>query len=207
MFGFWANLSTQDVLLQIKEDILNKIPKAGKNIIMALDVKGAFDNVSHGAIMEGLNKTNCRKKVHDYVRALLSKHTVTVGLGDLRSDTFDTPNKGTLQGSVISPILFNITMIGLAQKLNEIEDIQHAMYADEITVWVTQGSLGQKEEKLQKAPTCVEQFVKERDLACSTEKSEILRIGRNTTKENIEVYLEGQVITEKDIIRILGMYI
>ncbi|XP_075543784.1 putative nicotine oxidoreductase [Dermacentor variabilis] len=132
MFGFRANLSTQDVLLQIKEEILNKIPKAGGNVIMALDVKGAFDNVSHGAIMEGLNKTNCGKRVHDYVREFLSKRTATVGLGDLRSDTFDTPNKGTPQGSVISPILFNIAMIGLAQKLNEIEGIQHAMYADDI---------------------------------------------------------------------------
>ncbi|XP_070385528.1 putative nicotine oxidoreductase [Dermacentor albipictus] len=137
---------------------------------MALDLKGAFDNVSHGAIMEGLNKTNCGKRVHDYVRAFLSKGAVTVGLGDLRSDTFDKPNKGTPQGSVISPILFNIAMIGLAQKLNEIEGIQHAMYAGDITVWVNQGSLGQKEEKLQKAATCVEQFVKERGLACSTKK-------------------------------------
>ncbi|XP_072143557.1 putative nicotine oxidoreductase [Dermacentor andersoni] len=166
MFGFRANLSTQDVLLQIKEAILNKISKAGENIIMALDIKGAFDNVSHRAIMEGLNKTNCSKRVYHYVRALLSKRTATVGLGDLRSDILDTPNKGTPQGSVISPILFNIAMIGLAQKLNEIEGIQHAMYADDITVWVNQGSLGQKEEKLQKAATCVEQFVKERGLAC-----------------------------------------
>ncbi|XP_070395499.1 putative nicotine oxidoreductase [Dermacentor albipictus] len=123
MFRFRANLSTQDALPQIKEEILNKIPKAGENIIMARDLKGAFDNVSHGSIMEGLNKTNYGKRVQDYMRAFLSKRTETVGLGDLRSDTFDTPNKGTPKGSVISPILFNIAMIGLAQKLNEIEGI------------------------------------------------------------------------------------
>ncbi|XP_077485372.1 uncharacterized protein LOC144095554 [Amblyomma americanum] len=106
---------------------------------MALDIKGAFDNVSNGAIMEGLNKTNCEKRVHNYVWAFFSKRTATVGLGDLRCDTFDT-NKGTPQGSVISPILFNIAMIGLAQKLNEIEGIQHAMYADDFTVGVHAGS-------------------------------------------------------------------
>ncbi|XP_075543937.1 putative nicotine oxidoreductase [Dermacentor variabilis] len=127
----------QDVFLQIKEEIL-KIPKAGENIIITPDLKGAFDNVSHGAIMEGLNKASGGKRVHDYVRAFLSKRTATVGLGTPRSDTFDAPNKGTPQGSVISPILFNIVMIGLAQKLNEIEGIQHAMYADDITVWVNQ---------------------------------------------------------------------
>ncbi|XP_070387397.1 protein YkfC-like [Dermacentor albipictus] len=170
MFGFRANLSTHYVLLQIKEEILNKIPKAGENIIMALDLNGTFDNVSHGAIMVGLNKTNCGKAVHDYVWAFLSKRTATVGLGDLRSDTFDTPNKGTPQGSVISPILFNIAMIGLSQTLNEIKGIRHAMCADDITVCLNQGSLGQKEEKLQKAATCVEQFVKERGLACLTKK-------------------------------------
>lgn len=47
-------------------------------------------------------------------------------------------------------------MIGLAKQLNEIDGIHHAMYADDITIWVNTGSLRQKEEKLQEAATCVE---------------------------------------------------
>lgn len=119
--------------------------------------------MSHAAIMEGINNTNCGKRVHDYVRDFLSNRTATVGLGELRSNVFPTPCKGTPQGSVISPVLFNVAMIGLARKLKEIRGIQHAIYADDVTIWVTQGSLGEKQEKLQEAATCVENYTRERD--------------------------------------------
>lgn len=125
----------------------------------------------------------------------------------MRSDTFSTPCKGTPQGSVISPVLFNVAMIGLAKRLGEIQGIQHAMYADDVTVWVTQGSLGEKQEKLQEAARCVEKYTRERGLVCSTEKSELLRVGRHPTQATLEVTLDGQNIPEKNMIRILGMWL
>ncbi|XP_075527071.1 putative nicotine oxidoreductase [Dermacentor variabilis] len=192
MFGFRENLSTQDVLLQIKEETINTSPRAGENVIMALAIKGAFDNFSHEAIMEGLNNANCGKRIHDYVRAFLIKHTATVGLGDLRSDVFTTPRKGTPQGPVIPRILFNIAMIGLARRLSKIDGIQHAIYDDDITVRVNRGCLGQEQEKLQEAAEGVEEYVRERGIACSTEKSQILIVGRNPTKEELKVKLEGK---------------
>ncbi|KAK8768859.1 hypothetical protein V5799_014676 [Amblyomma americanum] len=207
MYGFRAHLSTQDVLLQLKEEVLEKMPRSGENVVMALDIKGAFDNVSHAAIMEGINDTNCGRRAHNYIRAFLSNRTATVGLAELRSDVFATPCKGTPQGSVISPVLFNMSMLRLARKLKEIPGIKHAMYADDITVWITQGSLGEKQDRLQEAATCVEEYVKERGLKCSTEKSELIRIGRHPTQAPLDVVLEGQPIPEKNIIRILGMWL
>ncbi|XP_077500979.1 uncharacterized protein LOC144111498 [Amblyomma americanum] len=84
MSGFRAKLSAQDVLLQIKEEVLTQVPYNGESVIMALDVKDAFDNAGHAAIMEGLNNANCGKKIHYYTRASLSNRTVTVGIGELR---------------------------------------------------------------------------------------------------------------------------
>lgn len=97
-------------------------------------------------------------------------------------------------------------MIGLARELSRIEGIQHAMYADDITIWINHGSLGQK-ELIQQAATCVERYVRERGLACSTEKSEVLRVGKKPSKEKIEIRLEGQVLPERSMIRVLGMWI
>ncbi|XP_070385363.1 putative nicotine oxidoreductase [Dermacentor albipictus] len=207
MFGFRANLSMQDVLLQLKEDVLETMPKNGENVVMALDIKGAFDNVSHAAIMEGLNNTDCGRRIHDYVKDFLTNRTASVELGEMRSDVFTTPSKGTPQGSVISPILFNVAMIGLAERLSRIQGIQHAMYADDITVWGNHRSLGEKQETIQQVANCVERYVKERGLACSTEKSELLRAGRYPTNTPLEVKLEGQYIPERNIIRVLEMWL
>lgn len=214
MFGFRAHLSTQDVLLQLKEEVIEPVPRYGENVIMALDIKGAFDNVSHPAILEGLAALNCGHRVFNYVKAFLTDRTATVGMGTIRSDTLVVPNKGTPQGSVISPLLFNVAMVGLAHQLQHIEGVRHAMYADDITVWATQGSLGEKEYNLQQAATCVEQYAHARGLACSTEKSELLRVRHSTTQprqtaqENpIRVLLAGKVVPERSIIRVLGAWL
>lgn len=53
----------------------------------------------------------------------------------------------------------------------------------------------------------MEEYVRARGLACSTEKSEILRVGRNPTKEELIVKLDGQNIPERSMIRVLGMWI
>lgn len=53
-------------------------------------------------------------------------------------------------------------MLGLAQRLEKIQGIRHAMYADDITVWTTCGTLEEKRAALQDAAKCVEDYVKER---------------------------------------------
>ncbi|XP_077485404.1 uncharacterized protein LOC144095602 [Amblyomma americanum] len=98
-------------------------------------------------------------------------------------------------------------MVNLAKKLNEVQGISHAMYADDITIWTTEGPLGDKQEVLQKAAACIEEYTQQRGLRCSTEKSELLRVGRHPTDAPHEVKLEGQNIPEQKIIRILGTWL
>lgn len=49
MYGFRPYLSTQDILLRIKEEVIDNLSTSQKSAILALDVEGAFDNVSQGA--------------------------------------------------------------------------------------------------------------------------------------------------------------
>lgn len=74
MFVLRAKLSTQDALLQLKEEVLKNVTTKGEQIVMALDIKGAFD-VSRKAILTGLDDLNCGKRIHGYVKAFLSHRT------------------------------------------------------------------------------------------------------------------------------------
>lgn len=42
----------------------SNIPKYGEHVVMVLDLKRAFDNVSHEAILSSLNSLNCGRKIH-----------------------------------------------------------------------------------------------------------------------------------------------
>lgn len=62
MFGFRRHLGTQDVLIQLKEEILVPATRHSPRAILALDLKGAFDNVAHEAILRNLNNIGCGRE-------------------------------------------------------------------------------------------------------------------------------------------------
>lgn len=180
MFGFCSHLSTQDVLLQLKEQIIDNLSKTTPSTITALDVQGAFDNVTHEAILHGLQDTNCGEATYNFVRAFLSGRTAKIRLGQIQTGTFSTPSKGTPQGSVISPLLFNIALLQLPSQLSEIPELHHAFYADDLTIWTNTGSAGEQQDRLQQAIDCVTEYLERRGLACAPTKSALLVLRART---------------------------
>lgn len=153
---------------------------------------------------------SCGERTFKFVTAFLSNRTATVGIGQLRSKPFQMSNAGTPQGSIISPPLFNISMIKIAIKLRELPNIGHVIYADDITIWATQGSTTEKERHLQNAVNWVVKLAGENRLQCAPQKPEIVRIHahRSSNKEEKIAGKIGQsVIPERDHIRVLGMTI
>lgn len=210
MLGFRPGLSAQDAFLILREEVLKGIPKGGEHLLLALDLKGAFDNISHEAILKGLNTISCGERIFDYIKSFLTGRTATIGIGHTRSDKIEVPNKGTPQGAIVSPVLFNIAMLALTKELRKIPDLGYVLYADDITLWATKGSLAQKEATLQEATTAVERFAAASGMRCAPEKSEVIRVhggGIYKSPGPIDLYLEDQKITESNKTRILGFWI
>uniref|UniRef100_L7M241 Putative tick transposon n=1 Tax=Rhipicephalus pulchellus TaxID=72859 RepID=L7M241_RHIPC len=113
--------------------------------------------------------------------------------------------RGTPQGAVLSPLLFNIALLQLPGKLNAIPYIRHALYADDVTIWTTHGNLGQIEEALQMAADEVQHEAEACGLRCAPEKSELLMFRRKGDKAAVHIQVHGTPIPERDSIRILGV--
>lgn len=78
MFGFRPNLPTQDILLQLKEEVLDHVTPDSSKAILALELKEVFDHVAHHTILENLSNTNCKSRTHDYIEGLLDNCTTTI---------------------------------------------------------------------------------------------------------------------------------
>lgn len=207
-FGFRPNLSAQDVLLHIKETLFYpKRRTARTRAILALDIQKAFDNVGHEHILRTLATTGCGRRIWQYVKAFLENRTAEIRLGPLTSAAFALPNRGTPQGAVISPLLFNVAMAPLARELTGIPKLHHAFYADDMTLWVSQGSIGEAQDVLQTAINVIEQHISIMGLFCSPEKSELLTIKPYTSDPGIDLFVHGQPVPKVDKIRILGLHI
>ncbi|KAL1473527.1 hypothetical protein MTO96_021941 [Rhipicephalus appendiculatus] len=62
MYGFRQHFSTQDVMIQLHELVVKQATRHAPRGILALDLKGAFDNVFHASVLQNLNKTRCGRK-------------------------------------------------------------------------------------------------------------------------------------------------
>lgn len=197
MFGFRPDVSAQDVFLMLQQDVLHPVRGSEDSIVLALDVKKAFDTISHEAILEGLEAVGCGTRIYQYVRSFLRNRTATIGLGSTRSKPFVVPNRGTPQGSILSPLLFNLGMRKLALELDAKQALGSAIYADDITLWANRGSYGDRQELLQWAIQQVETFMKGAGMTCAPEKSEFIRIrakyARRENRPSFELFLDGGV--------------
>nr|XP_050041167.1 putative nicotine oxidoreductase [Dermacentor andersoni] len=155
MIGFRPHLSTQDVLLQLHHDLLDPPTFSDTKALLSLDLHKAFDNVSHLAILTELATMNPGSRTYHYIRSFLTACTAEIIVGDLSSPTYALGSRGTPQGAVLSPFLFNLALRSLPDKLDRIPDHKHTLYADDVTLWVTSGSDGHIEQTLQRATDVV----------------------------------------------------
>lgn len=218
LIGFRPALSTQDVMKMIKHQILD-IDTRDVRGILALDLEKAFDNISHPHILDSISELGLGARFYGFVRSFLRDRVATIRLGDLCSKEFHLGPRGTPQGSVISPLIFNIAMRKLSLELSRIDRIGHALYADDITIWCTGGRDGDVEESLQQALRCTEEFLDSTGLHLSTAKSELLLYTQPEKRKfttipfppeeiRIEIHTRsGQAIPRVDKIRILGMFL
>lgn len=219
MLGFRRNLSAQDALLQLKHHIVDDTTSSTK-AILGLDIKKAFDSVKHEAILNRVQTLGLGQKTYNYIRDFLAGRRVCVVVGDVELQEFEMGSRGTPQGSVISPLLFNLVLLGLPEKLLGIHGLCHSIYADDITLWVPGGGCdGHVERTLQAGVDEVQEYLRGTGLECSATKSELLIYkptsrGRKTPRDEerecykISVLLaDGTPIPHVDKIRILGLHL
>lgn len=95
--GFRPNKSTENAIAQLESLMqLNNY-----HIIIDIDIKGFFDNVNHSKLLKQIWTIGIRdKKLISIISAMLKAEIKGVG----------TPEKGTPQGGILSPLLSNIVL-------------------------------------------------------------------------------------------------
>lgn len=125
MFGFRKHLSTQDVFLLLKEDLIAYLSTKSKSSILATDIKRAFNNVRHETILSNFEDLGCGFRMYNYAKHFLMDRMATLRIYNLRSDIFRLPSKETPHGSVISPVFLSVAMIKLPSLFDAILELRH----------------------------------------------------------------------------------
>ena len=171
--GFRAQHSTVTALNDLNIDIVdgfNEKKPPARTVLLQIDLSKAFDMVSHAKLLKDLNGSTLPPAIKRWFNAYLHGRQSTVKFRNCTSKTRNV-RFGVPQGAVSSPILFNFYLAKLPNPPRGIKVIQ---YADDISIYSTsKQSITEVSEEISRYIDTVVQFLEERNLQVSPEKSTV----------------------------------
>lgn len=165
--GFRKGRSSIDNALALANSI--KQAKTQRNITIAvfLDIKSAYDCVYHEAIRSAMKSSGLGGRMYAWISDYLTDRCIYMS-----ADSGDTPlyrvTRGVPQGGVLSPTLFNITMMGIEKCLPQ--SVEISLYADDICIWSAGRNRRVLRARLQRAINSIAAFLGTRGLDISASK-------------------------------------
>jgi len=172
------------------------------SLVAFLDIEGAFNNVKTEAIMKGLEFLEVDDRVTRLVNQMLVSRIVNSELGG--STIRRQVVRGTPQGGVLSPLLWNIVINRLLLQLEK-EGIGVVAYADDVAIAVSGKHLSTIKEVMQNALSIIAKWASSCGLGINPAKTELVLFTRKyKTPEIIPPSLNGTRLAFTDKARFLG---
>jgi len=163
-YGFRPGRGCHDAISRI---YIYALPHGRKKWVVDADIKGAFDNIGHDALLEHLGNFPGRHLVRQWLKA-----------GVMENGVLHKTDTGTPQGGVISPLLANIAFHGMEAAVgvrynNRGENISSrglVRYADDFVIFC------QSEADAQAARAEMAAWLAPRGLSLSKRKTHIVHL-------------------------------
>ena len=168
-YGFKLGRSCQDAIEQCFLRLQGGHGKRQKDTwVLDADIKGFFDNVAHESILKRINSFRGKELIRGWLKAGFSLFQRSVANNQGKLNPTET---GTPQGSVISPLLANIGLHGVETYIKTINPkLGIIRYADDFIV------TAKEKESLERVLILIKQWLSNRALEISTEKTRIVHI-------------------------------
>ena len=154
-FGFRPGRSTYDAIGAIFNQIRYK-PK----YVLDADIAKCFDQINHEKL---LIKLNTFPKMRRQIKAWLK-----ADICDLVKHERTTNQSGTPQGGVISPLLSNIAMHGMENRIKQVKGASLIRYADDFVIF------HENLEKLKQCQNIISEWLTQYDLELKPSKTKIV---------------------------------
>lgn len=209
--GFLKNNRTTDHIFTLKS-IINKYVYDKKSKLYAcfIDFKKAFDSVNHKILFKKLEEIKVGGIFLDLLKDIYNKTRCALKINKKLTQFFNY-EKGVIQGNPISPLLFNIYINGIFDKLknakcdpvslNGNEHINALMFADDLIC------LSTTKEGLQRSLDALYQYSNKCGLEVNMKKTKCISFAKGTRKEIPKFTLNNEDIELTNDYKYLGITI
>uniref|UniRef100_A0A803TWX8 Reverse transcriptase domain-containing protein n=1 Tax=Anolis carolinensis TaxID=28377 RepID=A0A803TWX8_ANOCA len=203
--GFRPEHGTETALVALVDDLRWELYRGSVSLLVLLDLSAAFDTVDHGILLGRLTGMGLGGTVLPWLCSFLEGQSQMVSLGD----TCLAPQRlscGVPQGSVLSPMLFNIYMKPLGEIIQSF-GVRCHLYANDVQLChsfppVTKEAV----QVLNRCLAAVSDWMRANKLKLSSDKTEVLLFSRKAEQgTGLQPMLDGVTLPLKTQVRSLGI--
>ncbi|CAG4925468.1 unnamed protein product [Colias eurytheme] len=201
-FGFRKAKSTIDSIGILTTDIRLAFSNNKYLVATFLDISSAYDNVIISILNQKLFKLNVPCILINFIISSLVDRTICLNLNESKNISRKV-HKGLPQGSVLSPLLYNIYTYDLEKSLND--TVKILQYADDIVMYSVNNSLEEACNSLNSNLNILSMWLKDNGLDLSVEKSSVVVFSRKRSLPQVDVSYNGSIFPIKNEAKFLGV--
>lgn len=205
-FGFCRQRSTTDAIVELKEFVESAHKQKGTVIAVGLDIANAFNSLQWADICEALE----RKKFPKYIQRVIynyleNRNIVYTNMdGEQMTRQMET---GVPQGSVLGPLLWNITFDQVLRGTME-KGCRLLAYADDTLILATGESVERARQRANFQIARTIKMIKDLKLEVAPKKTEVVVFTPDKrVPPMIKIAIDKEMITSKRAMKYLGVII
>lgn len=204
-FGFRKGKSTIDNLGIFVTDIRTAFSAKNTTLAILLDIQAAYDNVLHSILWQKLQSLNIPELLVNFVLNLISDRTLhlTVDNDGMKESISRVAKKGLPQGSVLSPLLYNLYVHDLESNLQP--SVSVLQFADDLLIYVPNKNVIEAVSLLNSSLSCLSTWLNSNGLQLSVNKSAAVLFTRSRKNPQFELTFDDSVIPVKKEMKYLGV--
>ena len=175
-FGFRDKHSTVHAITKLTTDICTAISNGQKVGACLIDIEKCFDSVWTNGVIFKLKKKNFPEKLVMMTNCMIKNRNFYVSDGDILSSIKGEIKNGLQQGTIFSPILFNVSNSDVLNlfDLNNNNGTHAIAFADDLIVYVIDKKIEIINKKLEDLVNKINNFYPQWNLKVNPEKCEII---------------------------------
>jgi len=211
--GFRPHQSCQDQLLRLVEDGRRQIQKGKEHSTIAtmFDIEKAFDKLWHdGLLLKMHQHLSLSTQIVAFVQSFLSNRFVKFRIGEALSAPLEL-KAGCPQGSILSPVLFNMSVSDIPQPPNTIGNnpcnLNLSQFADDIATWANEKNPVEARIILQYYNEMIIEWCKRSRILLSASKTQVILFHKNSERYKNDTFqiLNGKKIEGSKTAKFLGV--
>ncbi|MGL1889690.1 MAG: reverse transcriptase domain-containing protein [Reichenbachiella sp.] len=203
-FGFRKKHSTQLAIMSLVDKITSSLDTGDVVIGIFLDLKKAFDTVSHKILLRKLHAYGIRGNILKWFASYLSNRSQYV-VYDGRCSQTDSIECGVPQGSILGPLLFIVYMNDIC---NVSEFLYTILYADDTCVVANGQDYKRLIAELNNALDNLSIWLKANKLSLNAQKTFYMVFHRARIKDhNVHLYMDNEALSGTKVFKYLGLLI